>query len=406
MMMRPELRRFSRRRVLAMSGSIGLAAVAGCGGAPAPGHGAPAADRVTAPPPRGVLGANMNSDSDWADFSELRAVSATWLRGFFAMPDADHGDVASQPVIRTLLAASARGYGTVLSLKFRYATQPVPTPGSPAMATALRRLASVLPAVTGTVDILVIGNEPFIECRAQDRDNPALNVFYETVARHVIAYLERHGGATRLYMGALNHLDVPAWRTTATERWMAYARDTQALDGVDIHPHLPTVSAGHAYLDYILPRMRAGQTFLATEFSLVLFWRKHLRDPVPSEFADRYGLPSGTLAWQVIEDSIKHPFPQQKWNDFLSMSPWFASHSDFLRNQVGKFRATGRLAVATYGVTQDAGMVGHFGPDSTPWLLNSLFCPYTVQHGQDGLPGQTVPWIAEFRALQNDRLAQ
>jgi hypothetical protein len=33
-------------------------------------------------------------------------------------------------------------------------------------------------------------------------------------------------------MGALNHLDLPEWRTAATERWMAYVRDTPALDGV------------------------------------------------------------------------------------------------------------------------------------------------------------------------------
>jgi hypothetical protein len=169
---------------------------------------------------------------------------------------------------------------------------------------------------------------------------------------------------------------------------------------VDIHPHLPAVSAAQAYLDYILPRMRADQTFLATEFSLVLFWLKHLRDPVPGEFTSRYGLPSGTAAWQVIADSIQHPFPQPKWDDFLSMTPWFASHCNFLRDQIGKFRATGRLAVATYGVTQDAGMVAHFGPDSTPWLLNSLFCPYTVRPGPAGLPGQTSRWIEEFRALQ------
>lgn len=319
------------------------------------------------------------------------------------MPDADHGAVAGQPVIRTLLAAGARGYRTVLSLKFPYFTEPVPTPGSPAMATALRRLADALPVVMGKVDILVVGNEPFIECLANDRDTNQLNVFYETMARHVIAYREQNGSPNRkttLYMGALNHLDLPAWRTAATDRWMAYVRGTPALDGVDIHPHLPDVAAGQAYLDYILPRLRSDQTFLATEFSLVLFWRKHPRDPVSREFTARYGLPSGTLVWQVIKDAIQHPFSQQKWNDFLSMSPWFANNRDFLRDQVEKFRATGRLAVATYGVTQDAAMVSHFGPDSTPWLLDSLFCPYTVQSGAHGLPGRTLPWTEEFRALQ------
>jgi hypothetical protein len=385
---------------------VGAAVTAGCDATPAPKttpSSGPSRDsgRVTAPPPRGVLGANMNGDADWADLSELRAVNATWLRGFYPMPDADHGAVAAQPVIRTLLTARARGYGTMLSLKFPYFSQPIPAPGSPAMATALRRLAAVLPAVMGKVDILVIGNEPFIECRAQDRGD-GLNKFYETVARHVISYRGRHNGGTgtRLYMGALNHLDLPGWRTAATERWMSYVRETPDLDGVDIHPHLPAVNAGQAYLRYVLPRLRADQTFLATEFSLVLLWAKHMRDPVTSEFTSRYNLPPGTLVWQAIQDSIRHPYSQQKWNDFLAMSPWFADNKNFLRDQVGKFRATGRLAAATYGITQDTDMIAHFGPDSTPWLLNSLFCPYTVQRGADGLPGQTASWADEFRTLQ------
>lgn len=345
----------------------------------------------------------MNGDTNWANFAELRAVSGTWLRAFFPMPEADHGSVADQPVIKTLLAAKAQGFSTVLSLKFPYNSAPMPTAGSPAMSTALRRLAAVLPAVMGKVDILAIGNEPFIECQKQERRTEAVNQFYEAVSREVIAYRERMSGSgsgTSLYMGALNHLDRPGWRTAATERWMSYVRETPAIDGTDIHPHLPSVKAGQAYLSYILPRMRSDQTFLATEFSLVLLWARHLRDPVSSEFASRYDVPSGTQAWQVIREATQNPFPQQKWNDFLSMTPWFANNRDFLANQVGKFRATGKLAVATYGITQDTAMASNFGPNSTPWVLNSLFCPYTVQSGTDGLPGQTTAWTEEFRALQ------
>ena len=65
-----------------------------------------------------------------------------------------------------------------------------------------------------------------------------------------------------------------------------------------------------------------------------------------------------------------------------------------------RFRATGKLAVATYGITQDNDMVAHWGATSTPWVLNSLFCPKTVQNAQNGLPGQTTNWADEFRAVQ------
>lgn len=401
----------SRRRVMELAGVLGITAWSAPGsaaGAPpgtsaTPAHLEARSARVVAPPPRNVLGANFNGAKDWSDFGQLRAVSATWLRGFFPVPEADNGAVADQPVVRTVLSAAQQGYGTVLSLKFPYSEQPIPVPGSAAMSTALQRLDKVLPAVMGKVDILVIGNEPFIECRQEDRNTPKLNAFYEAITRRVIAFRDQHGGAstkTKLYLGALNRLNDPAWRTSATERWMSFTRDTAALDGVDIHPHVAALQEAQAFLDYVLPRLRADQTFLALEFSLVHHWRAHLSDPVSGAFATKYDIPATTQVWEVIADAIRRPFTQQKWNDFLALSPWFANRRFFLRDAVQRFRATGRLAVATYGVSQDAAMVANFGPTSTPWLLNSMFCPYTVQPGPDGLPGRNTAWTTSFQDLQ------
>jgi len=252
------------------------------------------------------------------------------------------------------------------------------------------------------VDILVIGNEPFIESRPVDR-NGALNAFYEAVAEHVIAYRESHCGdgcSTRLYMGALNRLDLPDRRTPAAERWMTFTRHTPELEGVDIHPHVPSQEAIQPFLDYILPRMRPDQKFLVTEFSLVWHWKAHLEDVISPDFAQRYGFAPDTLVWEVIRAAIEQPFPQQQWDDFLASSPWFESQKHFLRDQVERFRDTGRLAFASYGFRQDALMVQNFGPEKTPWLLNSVFAPYTVQPADNGLAGQGYTWIDDFSALQ------
>lgn len=395
--------RLSRRRAMELAGALGITAWSASGSAAAASQLGARSARVVAPPPENVLGANFNGAKDWSDFGQLRDVSATWLRGFFPVPDADKGVVADQPVVRTVLSAAQQGYGTVLSLKFPYYEQPIPVPGSAAMATALKRLDKVLPAVMGEVDILVVGNEPFIECRQEDRNTPKLNAFYEAIAHRVIAFRDQHGGPsnkTKLYMGALNRLNDPAWRTAATDRWMSFTRDTAALDGVDIHPHVAALEAVQPFLDYVLPRLRDGQTFLALEFSLVHHWRAHLSDPISGAFAAKYGIPATTRVWEVIADAIRRPFTQQKWNDFLALSPWFANRRHFLRDAVQRFRATGRLAVATYGVSQDAAMVANFGPTSTPWLLNSMFCPYTVQPGSGGLPGRNTAWTTSFRDLQ------
>lgn len=403
----------ARRRLLGLSGAVGLA-IMGATGCAAGRTGEAGSDHVdtspsvggsghvTAPRPVGVLGGNFNQNLASLNFAELQAVSASWVRGFFPTPDADRGDLADAPSIRTLVNAGEQGYGTVLSLKFPFNHKPLPSPGSPAMAAEIKRLDKILPAVMDKADILVVGNEPFIETRTKDWGR--INAFYETIAHQVISYREKNFSEkckTQIYMGALNHLDLPAWRTPATDRWMAFARNTPSIDGVDIHPHLPAPGADRPYLDYIIPRMRADQKFLATEFSLVLFWKKHLKDPVLATFTDRYGMRRGIPVWQVAKEAIEQHFTQKKWNDFLSACPWFENNKGYLRDQVERFRGTGRLAVATYGLAQGAAMVKDFGPQKTPWLFNSLFCPYTVQRGEDGLPGRTQAWTDEFHALQH-----
>ncbi|MCG5215596.1 hypothetical protein [Streptosporangium sp. KLBMP 9127] len=353
--------------------------------------------------PRGALGANFNQNLDAVNYRELRETGTEWVRGFFPMPATDQGDPAEHFAIRTIVQTAGRGYDTILSLKFPYNQASFPEPGSAAMAAELARLDRVLPNLLDKVDIITIGNEPFIESLPAERDQ-RLNEFYETVARHVIDYRREHCGAdcrTTLYMGALNRLDLPDRRTPAAERWMTFVRETPEIAGVDIHPHVPAPENAQAFLDYILPRMRDDQTFLVTEFSLVWYWKQHLEDPISAEFAKRYGFAPDTRVWQVIKAAIDEPVSRRQWHDFLTSSPWFMRQSGFLRDQMRLYRDTGRLAVATYGLKQDDLMVANFGPKKDPWLLNSVFATFTVKPRASGLsaPGY---WLDDFKALQAD----
>ncbi|MCX2731722.1 hypothetical protein OOZ19_15885 [Saccharopolyspora sp. NFXS83] len=335
-------------------------------------------------------------------FPELEAMNSSWLRGFVTMHKTDQGDPAQQPELRLLLEAADRGYGTALSLKFQNSDRPLPRPGSPAMNADLARLDKVLPAVMDRVELLCVGNEPFLETRRSDRTE-RLNEYYEILTRHVIDYRRRHfpeGCRTHLFLGALNHLDRPDEQTNATARWLDFARRTPEIEGVDIHPHVDAPEGTNAYLDYVLPKLRGDQRILVTEFSLVLLWKKQLRKPVPAEYARRYGFPAGTPVWKAVRAAIDTPVPQRQWNDLCSMSPWYEQHKHFLRDQVQLLRDTGRLAFASYGIAQDDPMVQGFNADKTPWLFNSVFASKTVQPGPDGLPGRGYAWIDQFQTLQ------
>ena len=112
-------------------------------------------------------------------------------------------------------------------------------------------------------------------------------------------------------MGALNHMERPAWRTPATERWLAFVKATPEIDGVNIHPHIRAIEESKPFLDYILPRMRPEQKFIVTEFSLVWWWQQNMKGPVPAAFADKHGAPRNAQNWQIIKAALETPFPRR-----------------------------------------------------------------------------------------------
>lgn len=353
---------------------------------------------------QGALGANYNEHYEDVDYRELEQAGAKWVRIFLPMPQLDRGPAAGHGAVETILEARARGYRTILTLKYPYNRVPFPKADSAEMERQLARTDAVLPLVMGKVDILVIGNEPFIESRKQDW-NPNFNAFYEKLAKRVIAYRNQHCGAnckTRLYMGAMNQLEKAEWRTPATERWMAFVKQTPELDGVTIHPHIAAIEQSKAFLDYILPRMRPEQTFIVTEFSLIWWWQANMEKPVNPVFADKYQAPRNAQNWQIVKAALETPFPKAQWDDFLKTSPWFEGRKHYLRNQMKIFRDTGRLAVATYGFKQGSSMSAAWGPKKTPWLINSVFAAATIRRNADGTAQPNYAWIDDFRALQKN----
>lgn len=351
---------------------------------------------------QGAIGANYNEHFEDVDWRDLEKADAQWVRLFLPMPQVDRTGAAEHGAIKTILAARDRGYKTILTLKYPYNRVPFPKVGSAEFERQLARTDAVLPLVMGKVDMLVIGNEPFIESRKQDW-NANFNAFYERLAKRVIDYRAQHCGVgckTRLYMGALNHLERPAWRTPTTERWLAFVKATPEIDGVNIHPHIRAIEESRPFLDYILPRMRPEQTFIVTEFSLVWWWQANMKGTVPAAFADKYGASRDAQNWQIIKAALETPFPKTQWNEFLAQSPWFESRKHYLANQMKIFRDTGRLAVATYGFKQGSSMSAAWGPEKTPWLLNSVYAGRTIRPNADGSAAPNYAWIDDFKALQ------
>jgi hypothetical protein len=349
-----------------------------------------------------ALGVNYNQFLKSIQEQEISQVHATWVRGFLDMHQLGNQDPSQNPDIQAILEAKAHGRRTILNLKWNYETEPFPTPGSAAMTQEVDQLNRVLPVLLGKVDILVIGNEPFIETESTQSGQP-LVAFYETMANDVIGYWNSHpdaAHATQLYMGAFTRLDLPQNRTASVQWMLGYIASHQELSGPDLHMHMPDFAANQLMLSYVIPWLRPDQKFLVTEFSLVLLWYQHLSDAISPDFTSRYNLPSTLEVYQFINLALQNPVPDAEWRDFLESCTWYVQQKEFLSNAYNLFRGTGKLGVANYGMLQSWTKDVSFTATSMPWLLNALFASATVKPRQNGSAYENFPWGGEFTKLQ------
>lgn len=83
------------------------------------------------------------------------------------MHQIDAGDVTEDTNLQALFKAIDAGYKTILSLKWNYSQLSFPVIGAADHTIELQHLDAVLNVVMDKVNILVIGNEPFIEVQKQ-----------------------------------------------------------------------------------------------------------------------------------------------------------------------------------------------------------------------------------------------
>jgi hypothetical protein len=114
-------------RVLAVVGALALVS-----GGSLTGAAAAAPDARTEPlPALGALGANYNENLDQLNYLELRTARTSWVRGFYALPEADAVPPDQSETLRVMRDAHSRGYQTLLSLKFPKTGTSFPRPPSP-----------------------------------------------------------------------------------------------------------------------------------------------------------------------------------------------------------------------------------------------------------------------------------
>jgi hypothetical protein len=246
------------------------------------------------------IGVNFNGLLTNINQADLARTQTTWIRGFVDYYKFRSGEknVLTDPGLDALHDAHVAGYKTIINLKFDFTSKNFPTTTA-AINTELNYIDTLLTVLYPDCDIIVIGNEPFIESIPAQRDSRLVN-FYQAAAAKVKAFKDAQTRKIPLYIGAFNRLWESAWQTQATADLLQYANASPWLTGIDLHIHHTNPSDIDGAFAYASARIRTGQKILVTEYSLMHHWKANLTQTIPAQLASQYGRPAGWQVWQYL----------------------------------------------------------------------------------------------------------
>lgn len=361
------------------------------------------------------MGINLNEQVHVADTNDLRDSKTKWVRCFIdVIAVYKAGSLHTDPRVLAFIDLKARGYKTALSLKFDFKTHSLPTPNSfPALngtdwTNWINFLWPFLDKVMPYTDILIVGNEPFIEAAPQYWNVP-LNNFYKAACLRTHNYFINNIITKPIFLGSFDNLYLPHLQTNSGYiKLFAFAKSSNYLAGVDLHIHHVNPADMISALNFANARIRPNQKMLVTEFSLKKHWMLNNNVAISSAFiaaanastTDNIFPPPGgvTKNFQYINHAINTPRPKEEWDAFWANSQYLYGRRHYLCKSNTIFTNRPNVFLTFYALRQAA--PSSFTVNSPPWLLNGLFMNSTVEpHPQTGRNQKSYSYLDQFHKI-------
>ncbi|MCW0481590.1 LamG-like jellyroll fold domain-containing protein [Gaoshiqia sediminis] len=354
------------------------------------------------------MGVNFNESLFHAeDVAKLDRTETTWVRGFFDFfPYYENPDRLTDPddQLEDFLNLKNSGYKTILSIKWNFHNKSYPDTVSAEIAAYNEFLERFLDRVWGKIDIIVVGNEPYIESMNDYERNTKLAPFYQYMCNRVHEY--RAGKEDiPIYFGAFNRLYDFYRNTEGVLKMFEFVKEAPWIEGVDLHIHHKEYNDIVSMYSYANDKIREDQKILITEFSLVFWWQDHTSDLISSEFASQYGYSTDMLVHQYISNALNNRRTKEEWDDFLSSCSWFEQRKNYLWETYELLSQYESFHVATYSYQISWGL--NFNENTVPWLLNNLIAATTIEDDpQTGQKQFNYAFIDDFLKIQDIDLSQ
>ncbi|HLP37686.1 hypothetical protein [Lacibacter sp.] len=336
------------------------------------------------------LGVNYNESLHEINPGELSRSKTKWVRGFLDIfHHYDNNNLNSSPRITEYLKLKGQGYKTCLNLKFNFKTRPYPAVNSSAWSNYINYVDQVLDKVILGTDVIVVGNEPFIESETNTWDEP-LNTFYKALATRVQNYLVAKNLQRPIFIGSFDNMYQSGRQGNAgINNLLAWVKANSWIAGVSMHIHHDNNPEITTAINYVHDKLRDNQKIIITEYSLMKWWRSNLNADITPEFVNAANAsttdfilpppPGITKCWQYIDYALKNPRKKEEWDAFHQYNPWLEIRKDYLCNSFKLFKASNKFWFATYAMRQSYPVGADFTVDTDPWIMNSLFTGRSVE---------------------------
>ena len=373
------------------------------------------------------LGANFNLGPETYRTFLIDRSGTRWMRAIIDLNrlrderrDGIYGTTAPRAKMKLRLDSIKRakldGLNIIVSLKaeFKEYQLHIPDVDSDREKEMFNQVTFAISELGEAIDILVSGNEPIVETLDSDmvfnvtkNVNP-MSSFYIRMAEHSNRLLRKLNlrESTRLYMGSFNRLDSVAKRSIpGVQDLLQYALNTNFVDGIDLHIHVPSMQAFEQQLSYTRSLIgNSDKGLIVSEFSLMWLFKQNLTTALcfgegqPGvDFCDRLRAESvlgrellerrGTATeLEFINTFLKAPASQklskELFNEYFRSRAYlpanFMGEANQLFNQYG-------VRVATYTFDQDNpndpetwAWSREYDAEDTPNRVYALFVPQMV----------------------------
>lgn len=258
-----------------------------------------------------------------------------------------------------------------------------------------------LPAIEACTNVLVIGNEPFLETDEVIKPNSNFTRFYKNIAQDALEVWP--WDVIPFYFGSFEAL----WlrndpdKDEARKELLEFVNNEDHISGVDLHMHTRELDQIDKAFEWLNQHLVNGKEVIITEFSPAPAFKDDMGEYLGAAFKAKWGeldpnIKNKERNSDYLLYAIDHARTPAEFREWISILPFSKATPHYLCDAWKMFRSHGRFRLAFQGARQDT--PANYDGKKWPWILNPILMPVT-QELVNGQPSVRWNWYNDVQKI-------